>query len=121
MTWSMHTPWANGDVVFDPIRALRRRIIHIREHAPGDESIFLSAVFQDGVRRDIAGKMVRGVLKLAAAALEYPTTRGIPIDRVDTHSLWIGGANALSLAGYSDRELQKLGRWRGETFKEYVR
>ena len=108
-------------MVFDPIRALGRRIIHIWEQAPGDESIFLSAVFQDGVRRDISDKMVRGALKLAAAALEYPMTRGIPIDRIDTHSLRIGGANALSLAGYSDLELQKLGRWRGETFKEYVR
>jgi hypothetical protein len=32
-----------------------------------------------------------------------------------------GGANALSLAGYSDRHIQKLGRWRGETFKEYIK
>jgi hypothetical protein len=27
----------------------------------------------------------------------------------------------LSLAGYSDRQIQKMGRWRGKTFKEYVR
>ena len=37
------------------------------------------------------------------------------------HSLRIGEANALALAGYSDRQIQKLGRWRGATFKEYVR
>ena len=24
-------------------------------------------------------------------------------------------------AGYSDRYIQKMGRWRGETFKEYIR
>jgi hypothetical protein len=40
---------------------------------------------------------------------------------VDTHLLRCGGANALSLAGYSDRHIQKLGRWRGETFKEYIK
>ena len=45
----------------------------------------------------------------------------MPIERIDTHSLRGGGANALSLAGYSDTQIQKMGRWRGETFKEYIR
>ena len=27
---------------------------------------------------------------------------------------------ALHLNGYSDREIMKMGRWRGETFKEYI-
>jgi hypothetical protein len=40
---------------------------------------------------------------------------------VDTHSLRGGGANELSLNGYIDTEIQKIGRWRGETFKEYIR
>ena len=57
-------------------------------------------------------------LKSATTASNYPYLKGIPIDRVDTHSLRSGGENALSLAGYSDRDIQKMGRWRGETFKE---
>jgi hypothetical protein len=108
---------SNGQEAFDPVRALGRRVLHIRSNAPGQDSIFLSAVFQSGVRSDISDKDIRAALKLAASALNYPATRGIPIERVDTHSLCIGGANALSLAGYSDRHIQKLGRWRGETFK----
>jgi hypothetical protein len=112
---------SNGDEIFDPVRALGRRIIHIRTHAKGDEAVFLSAVYNSAGRGDISDKDIRAALKMAAAALEYPLTRGIPVERVDTHSLRIGGANALSLAGYSDRHIQKLGRWRGETFKEYVR
>ena len=56
-----------------------------------------------------------------ARVLEYPTAKGIPIDRIDTHSLQSGGANALSLSGYSDTQIQKMGRWRGATFKEYIR
>mmetsp|Transcript_23712 Transcript_23712/g.50040 ORF Transcript_23712/g.50040 Transcript_23712/m.50040 type:complete len:133 (-) Transcript_23712:252-650(-) len=60
-------------------------------------------------------------LKMAAAALDYPSRKGIQIDWVDTHLLRSGGANALSLSGYSDREIQKMGRWRGATFKEYIR
>ena len=39
---------------------------------------------------------------------------------MDTHSLHGGSANALHLAGYSDRQIQKMGRWHGETFKEYI-
>ena len=32
-----------------------------------------------------------------------------------------GRANALSLLGYSDIDIQKMGRWGGETFKGYIR
>ena len=53
--------------------------------------------------------------------LRYPSKKGIPIQRINTHSLRSGGANALSLAGYSDTQIQKMGRWRGATFKEYIR
>ena len=60
-------------------------------------------------------------LKAAATVLEYSTAKGIPIDRIDTHSFRSGGANALSLSGYSDTQIQKMGRWRGATFKEYIR
>ena len=41
--------------------------------------------------------------------------------RVDTHSLCSGGAKALALSGYSDTQIQKMGRWKGATFKEYIR
>ena len=60
-------------------------------------------------------------LKFAATVLNYLYLKGIPIDRVDTHSLRYGGSNAPSLAIYSERDIQKMGRWRGETFKEYIR
>ncbi len=41
--------------------------------------------------------------------------------RVDTHSPCSGGANALGLSGYLDTQIQKMGRWKGATFKEYIR
>jgi hypothetical protein len=59
-------------------------------------------------------------LKLAASVLGY-LARGFPIDRIDTQSLWSGGANALALAGYSGTQIQKMGRWKGATFIEYIR
>ena len=58
---------------------------------------------------------------MATELLHYPTLKGIPITRIDTHSLRSGGANALLLSRYSDREIQKMGRWRSVTFKEYIR
>jgi hypothetical protein len=58
---------------------------------------------------------------MAATALNYPSLKEIPIDRIDTHSLRSGGANALALSGYSDMQIQKMGRWKGAMFKEHVR
>ncbi len=52
---------------------------------------------------------------------QYPTNKGIPIGRINTHSLRSGGANALALAGYLDAQIQKMGHWRGASFKEYIR
>jgi hypothetical protein len=113
---------ANGDSIFCPVRALGRRYCHIRRHAMGNYKTYLSAYWDEGTRRqDVTDKDMSRALKVAATVLDYPHTRGVPVARVDTHSLRGGGANALSLQGYSDTQIQKLGRWRGETFKEYIR
>ena len=61
------------------------------------------------------------VLKCATTALYYSSLKGIPIDRVDTYSLISGGSNELSLAGYIYRDIQKMGIWKGENFKEDIR
>ncbi len=52
--------------------------------------------------------------------LNYPGHKGIQIDRIDTHSLHIGGATILALVGYTDTQIQKMGQWRRATYKEYV-
>jgi uncharacterized protein YecE (DUF72 family) len=73
----------------------------------GDWTTFVSAVWDEKGRRvDVTDRHISEGLKLAATVLQYPKNRGIPIECVDTHSLRIGGANALHLAGYSDREIQ---------------
>lgn len=101
------------------VRALGRRYVHIRSNTT-NAKVELSAYFIDGKRNDVRDKHVSEALKFAAELLDYPS-RGIPIERVDTHSLRIGGACALALNGYSDTQIQKMGRWRGATFKEYIR
>ena len=114
---------ANGDPTHCPVRALGRRYIYIRSHLQGTRGwgTFLSAYWVDGARADVTAKDMSKALKWAASRLDYPEGKGIPVDRVDTHSLRMGGANALALSGHSDMEIQKMGRWRGDTFKEYVR
>jgi site-specific recombinase XerD len=46
---------------------------------------------------------------------------GIEGGQYKAHSFRIGGATALSLAGYSDEEIQNRGRWRSAVFKSYIR
>jgi hypothetical protein len=112
---------SNGLEMFDPVRALARRYVHIMQYST-DENTFLAAYYDnDGVQHFLRDSDIRKGLKAAAAALNYPTHRNIPISKIDTHSCRIGGANALALAGYSKQQIQKMGRWRGETFLEYVR
>ncbi len=112
--------WANGEKYNCPVRALARRFLHIRTNG-GRPKTNLSAYWVEGKQYHLTADNMSKALKFAATALAYPTLKGIPIDRVDTHSLRMGGANALALAGYSDTQIQKMGRWRGATFKEYIR
>ena len=110
---------ANGDATLCPVKALGRRYIHIKSNKHKPET-FLSTYWQKGERHDVTDGDIRKALKFAAGILDYPGMKGIPIDRIDTHSLRGGGANSLSLSGYSDREIQKMGRWKSDTFKEYI-
>ncbi len=111
---------ANGEPINCPVRALGRRLQHIRTENNCGKT-YLSAYYVEGQRFDVTAENVSQALKGAARALHYPTTKGIPIDRINTHSLRSGGANALALSGYTDTQIQKMGRWRGATFKEYIR
>ena len=73
------------------------------------------------MRYDVSNKDTSENIKWAAEQLDYYGRCGIPVDRIDTHSLQMGGSNDLALAGYSDTQIQKMGCWRGATFKEYIR
>jgi hypothetical protein len=94
----------NGDAFRCPVRALARRVIHLRTNrASGKE--YLLAYWTKGKRCDAMADDISRHLKLAVGILNYPTRQGIPINRVDTHSLRGGGGNALALSGYSDTQI----------------
>ena len=88
----------NGDDYLDGTRAVARRYCHIRRHT-SDMNTFLSAYWVDENRHDVTDEDIRASVKMAAAVLNYPELRGIPVERVDTQSLRSGGANALGVSG----------------------
>lgn len=110
----------NGEKINCPVRALGRRYLHIRGHTSNFDTL-LSAYWEDGEKCYLHNQDMSGALKWAVKELDYLGRRGIPVERIDTHSLCVGGACSLALAGYSDTQIQKMGRWRGATFKEYIR
>ena len=110
--WRRHT--------LPTVRALGRQFIHIRKNR-GHAKTFICAYWHKGVQHNITAEDISSSLKWKGKVLDYPALRAIPIRRIDTHSLRIGGACALALSGFLDMHIQKMGRWKGETFKEYVR
>ncbi len=83
---------ANGNEFNCPVRALARRVIHLRTNGALGTTL-LSAVYHKNIRLDVTGEDTSKGLKMAATLLEYPSTRGIPIVRINTHSLRSGGKN----------------------------
>ena len=116
---------ANGDSYYCPAKCIARQFLHIRNSCGVPWSkcskLPLATFYEDGVAGYVTDSDIREAIKEAGTYLDYPRTRGIPVERIDTHSLRGGGANALALAGYSDTQIMKMGRWKGATFREYIR
>ena len=110
----------NGDAYYCAIRALGHHCFHIWRHKLSKKNIS-SAYFSDVVGQDVTDQNIRDNIKCTAKKLEYPVAKGIPITRIGTHSLRSRGTNALDLPGYYDTQIQKIGNWRGDSFKEYIR
>lgn len=112
---------ANGEPFLCPVRALSRRYLHLRSFKANHKEPISTYWASPTEAASVTAEHMSRAIKLAAAMLHYPTQKGIPIARINTHSLRSGGANTLALSGYSDTQIQKMGRWRGATFKEYIR
>ena len=116
----VHHTARKGETWACPVRALGRRVLHVRRHSKSGKA-FLCSYWDDIGRGNVTDDNVRYAVKVAAASLKYPE-RGIPIARVDTHSLRSGGACALKIAGYRDTVIQKMGRWKADSkaWLEYI-
>ena len=94
----------------DAVRSIGRRFCHICRHMENNWETFLSAVFTEEGRCDVTDKHVTEALKVATGSLQYMEMRGIPLERINTDSLRVGGANTLPLSGYNEIQIQKMGR-----------
>jgi hypothetical protein len=110
----------NGDPYLCPVRALARRYLHMQQNKAQPKDPISMYWLSPSTAASVTAEHMTRAIKLAAAMLNYPSRRGIPLARVNTHSFRSGGANTLALSGYSDTQIQKMGRWRGATFKEYI-
>ncbi len=109
-----------GDPIHCPVHALGQRYQLLRENKATNK-MFICAYWMEGQAYNVTDDNISKALRRAATTLQYPLYQGIPIEQIDTYSLRIGGACALALSGFSEMHIQKMGRWRGDTFKEYVR
>ena len=73
---------------------------------------YFSAYWVDGKHKYVTGDNKSAALKFVVTVLDYPYLKGITVKRVDNHSLIPGGSNAILLAVYSNRDIQKMGQWR---------
>ena len=79
------------------VRALARRCTHMRQHNKNRNALTCTCFDKVGMG-SVTDNQMRFAVKFAAKALQYEK-RGIPIDRIGTHSLRSGGACALKLVG----------------------
>ena len=67
--------------------------------------MFLLSYYIGKEKCDVMYADIRSALKTTVAMLNIPDMKGVPINRIDTHSLRGSSANALSLSRYCDREI----------------
>ncbi len=92
---------ANVEQFNCPVMALAHRVFYLRNNGAKGTTLF-SSFFNNDTHYDARDEDISRGLKMAATFLQYPAIGGIPIDRINTHSLQSGGVNALALSGYSD-------------------
>lgn len=109
----------NGDHVLDPVRALQRRVDHLRTHRALPKTPLHTYYTAQGPR-DVKTIDITHWLRRAAAAV-YNTT-GIPSAKVQAYSLRSGGATALLCAYDGNTDIiQIIGRWKSDSMLRYLR
>ncbi len=97
-----------GNPIHCPVCALGQRYQHLRKNKATGKT-FICAYWMDNEAYNVMADDISAALKRATTSLQYLLYRGIPIERIDTHSLRIGGACALALNGFSEMHNQKMG------------
>ena len=96
-----------GNSLVYPVAALCR---FLRVRPPGDGPLFIHLD-----RSPLTKFQVNQVLKKGLQL------KGFPHQSYSTHSFRIGAATSAAANGFSDEEIQSLGRWRSSAFQRYIR
>ena len=114
----IHHSKATTSVKFCPVKALARRLIHLRDNN-AKQTDLLSTYWDHLGKAHITDEDIRRALKAAVLKLGL-SSNGITPDRIGTHSLRAGGAMALKFAGAHRDDIKKIGRWSSDTFLIYI-
>ena len=108
----------SGDPLLCPVRALARRVIHLRSFNARPTTP-LARVYLTGTRtRSITPAIITSTLQLAVAALGADLGF-LPTD-VSARSLRAAGANALLLARVDTDIIRLIGRWQSDEMLRYL-
>lgn len=98
---------AHTDSPFCPVKAMRTYLA-VRKNSPGPLFIFPGGT---PVTKSFFGDQLKK--SLAWAGLSTLSYKG--------HSFRIGAATTAAMQGVSDEEIQRMGRWKSQAFKKYIR
>jgi hypothetical protein len=105
------------DSYVGPVKALARRIQHLRSHhASPTTPLFMVNV--QGHWLPVCSSDITHALRIAAAACFHLT--GIPPEEISARSLRPGGATALLCAQVDSDIIQLVGRWRSDAMLRYL-
>ena len=116
----MHRGALEGNIFACPVKALVRRVAHIRVNIY-DGTTRLCEYWDSVGRGDVTDRDMSFHMKFLASKLGY-SSRNIPLDRIDTHSNWVGGACVMKLSGFDDKTIKKIRIWlpSSNDFLEYT-
>lgn len=102
------------------VAALARRVHHILNNG-GTDSSPICDMYDGKFKKwySVTQKDMLAAVRQAVKTLQLHR-QGIDVNIIGNHSLRSGDAMALKLAGYSDSEIQKFGRWKSATWLMYM-
>ena len=107
----------SGDLTLCPVRALGRRVLHLRSHNAAP-STPLAGAFTDTGHKLVKPSHITDAIRLAVTYLG-PSLGFLPGD-VSARCLRAAGANALLCGGVDTDVIRLLGRWRSDEMLRYL-
>ncbi|KAI2490976.1 hypothetical protein MHU86_23578 [Fragilaria crotonensis] len=112
-----------GQADICPVRTLAELIHRIKDYErPGRTNLKINAFVstKSNELENVSSKTILEQLR-TATMLSGEERLGLQADRIGTHSIRLGAAMAMHLAGVPSETIQMVGRWRSRTFMRYLR